>query len=85
MWHVFVVRSKARDALQNYLHALGIGTLIHYPLPPHQQPAYREWNVRTYPITEAIHREVLSLPISPVMSDQQVNAVVTACNAWRGA
>lgn len=85
VWHVFVIRSNARDALQNYLNNAGIGTLIHYPLPPHRQQAYREWNDRSYPITEAIHREVLSLPISPVMSDQQVSSVVSACNAWPGA
>jgi dTDP-4-amino-4,6-dideoxygalactose transaminase len=85
VWHVFVIRTPARDALQSYLNLAGIVTLIHYPLPPHQQPAYREWHSRSYPVTEAIHREVLSLPISPVMSDQQVSAVVAACNAWRGA
>ena len=85
VWHVFVVRAQARDALQEHLNAAGVGTLIHYPIPPHRQPAYREWNARSYPITEQIHREVLSLPISPVMSDAQVGAVVAACNAWRGA
>lgn len=85
VWHVFVVRAQPRDALQSHLNAQGIGTLIHYPVPPHQQPAYREWNARAYPLTERIHREVLSLPISPVMNDAQVSAVVAACNAWRGA
>ncbi|MEQ1774940.1 MAG: DegT/DnrJ/EryC1/StrS family aminotransferase [Burkholderiales bacterium] len=85
VWHVFVVRAKARDALQAHLNGNGIGTLIHYPIPPHQQQAYREWNARSYPITEQIHREVLSLPISPVMSDAQAGAVVAACNAWRGS
>jgi dTDP-4-amino-4,6-dideoxygalactose transaminase len=84
VWHVFVIRTQARDALQSHLHRADIGTLIHYPLPPHQQRAYREWNERSYPITEAIHREVLSLPVSPVMSDQQVDAVIAACNAWPG-
>jgi hypothetical protein len=64
VWHVFVVRAAARDALQAHLNSQGIGTLIHYPIPPHQQRAYREWNERSYPITEQIHREVLSLPIS---------------------
>ena len=85
VWHVFVVRSPARETLQKHLADAGIGTLIHYPLPPHQQPAYREWNARSYPITEAIHREVLSLPISPVMGDAGVSAVVAGCNAWPGA
>jgi len=85
VWHVFVVRAAARDALQAYLNGQGIGTLIHYPIPPHQQQAYREWNMRSYPVTEQIHREVLSLPISPVMSDDQVRAVVDACNTWPSA
>ena len=84
VWHVFVVRSAAREVLQKHLHECGIATLIHYPLPPHQQAAYREWHDRSYPITEAIHREVLSLPISPVMDDGQVRAVIAACNAWPG-
>ena len=85
VWHVFVVRTQARDALQAHLQSRGIGTLIHYPIPPHRQQAYREWNARSYPVTEQIHREVLSLPISQVMNDAQVGAVVAACNAWPGA
>lgn len=85
VWHVFVVRAEARDALQAHLQKQNIGTLIHYPIPPHQQPAYREWNTRSYPVTEQIHLEVLSLPISPVMRDAEVAAVVAACNAWPGA
>ncbi len=83
VWHVFVVRAKARDALQAHLQSQGVGTLIHYPIPPHRQAAYREWNTRSYPVTEQIHREVLSLPISPVMTETQVTAVVAACNTWR--
>lgn len=84
VWHVFVVRAAARDDLQKHLTAAGIGTLIHYPLPPHQQQAYREWNARSYLLTEAIHREVLSIPISPVMRDADVDAVIAACNDWPG-
>ena len=84
VWHVFVVRSPARDALQQHLTATGIGTLIHYPLPPHQQQAYHEWNARSFPLTEAVHREVLSIPISPVMREAEVGAVIAACNAWPG-
>ena len=85
VWHVFVIRCAARDALQKHLDACDVGTLIHYPMPPHQQQAYREWNTLSYLVTEAIHREVLSLPISPVMSEAQASTVVAACNAWRGA
>lgn len=84
VWHVFVVRAAARDALQAHLAVQGIGTLIHYPIPPHRQQAYQEWHSRSYPLTERIHREVLSLPISPVMTDAQVESVITACNTWRG-
>ena len=83
VWHVFVVRTPARESLIEYLSSKGVSTLIHYPIPPHQQAAYHEWNARSYPITEAIHREVLSLPISPVMSDAEVDAVIAACNAWK--
>lgn len=83
VWHVFVIRTPSREALQAHLTAQGVATLIHYPLPPHQQTAYQEWNTRSYPLTEAIHRDVLSLPISPVMSDAEAGAVIAACNAWK--
>lgn len=80
VFHLYVVRAKARDAFQAHLAAAGIQTLIHYPIPPHKQQAYAEWNARAYPLTEVIHQEVLSLPISPVMTDDQVEAVIAACN-----
>ncbi|TCD21220.1 DegT/DnrJ/EryC1/StrS family aminotransferase [Pseudomonas sp. IC_126] len=82
VFHLYVVRTEQRQALQEHLNAAGIQTLIHYPIPPHQQRAYQEWNQRSYPLTEAIHREVLSLPISPVMTDEEVTAVIHACNAF---
>jgi dTDP-4-amino-4,6-dideoxygalactose transaminase len=84
VWHVFVVRAAARDEFQSCLRERGIDTLIHYPQPPHQQHAYAEWNARSYPITERIHREILSLPISPVMNNAQIDSVIAACNDWRG-
>ena len=77
-WHLFVIRSKERDALAERLKLQGIQTLIHYPIPPHHQQAYLEFSDCVLPITEAIHREVLSLPISPVMSSQQTEAVINA-------
>ena len=83
VWHLFVVRSAHRDKLQNYLKQKGIQTLVHYPIPPHQQQAYFEWNKQNYPITEQIHNEVLSLPISPVMSIAAVEAVIDAVNEFR--
>jgi len=82
VFHLYVVRTQQRQQLQEHLSAAGIQTLIHYPIPPHQQRAYQEWNQQSYPLTEAIHQEVLSLPISPVMTDAAVTAVIHACNAF---
>jgi dTDP-4-amino-4,6-dideoxygalactose transaminase len=80
VFHLYVVRTLKRDALHTYLSNTGIQTLIHYPIPPHKQQAYRQLSKKSYPSTERIHQQVLSLPISPAMTDDQVNAVVTACN-----
>lgn len=80
VWHVFVIRSDRRDALQTYLTEHGIQTLIHYPIPPHQQEAYKEWNSLSFPISEKIHNEVLSLPISPVMKEDEVAEIINALN-----
>ena len=82
VWHLFVIRTKDRDKLQEYLKIKGIQTLIHYPIPPHKQNAYKEWNNLSFPITEQIHREVLSLPISPVMSKEEAFCVVQALNEF---
>lgn len=83
VWHLFVARSLHRDALQAHLKGQGIGTLIHYPIPPHKQAAYREWNAASYPIAERIHREVISLPTDISMSDGEINLVIAACNSFR--
>lgn len=80
VWHLFVVCCAERAALQRYLGRHEIQTLIHYPIPPHQQQAYGEWHGVSLPITEAIHQQVLSLPISPGMSQPQVEHVIAACN-----
>lgn len=82
VWHLFVIRTKDRDKLQEYLKIKGIQTLIHYPIPPHKQKAYAEWNHLSFPITEQIHREVLSLPISPVISKEEAFCVVQALNEF---
>ena len=73
-----------RDQLQTYLTENSIQTLIHYPIPPHQQQAYAsaEFYNKSLPTTERIHREVLSLPMSPIMTDSEVQSVVEACNAF---
>ena len=74
-WHLFVVRTPKRDELVEYLAEMGVQTVIHYPIPPHHQTAYPEFSGYSLPITEAIHREVLSLPISPVMERDEVEQV----------
>ncbi|QPF73766.1 DegT/DnrJ/EryC1/StrS family aminotransferase [Roseateles sp. DAIF2] len=82
-WHLFVVRHPEREALQARLAERGIGTLIHYPVPPHRQPAYAElgYGEGDFPIAEAMHREVLSLPLWPGMSEAQVDRVIAAVRA----
>jgi len=82
VWHIFIIRTSHRDQLQQYLTENGIQTLIHYPIPPHRQLAYKEWNKLSFPITEKIHQEVLSLPISPVMRDEEVKKVVEILNNY---
>ncbi|MDD2995034.1 MAG: DegT/DnrJ/EryC1/StrS family aminotransferase [Paludibacter sp.] len=76
VWHLFVIRTARRDELQKYLTENGIQTLIHYPIPPHKQKCYAEWNNLCLPITEKIHNEVLSLPISPVICENEVKEFV---------
>ena len=80
-WHLFVIRHPQRDVLAEHLRQAGIQTMIHYPIPPHQQVAYPELAGLALPLTEAIHQEVLSLPISPVMTAADVEQVLTElCN-----
>ena len=80
VWHVFVVRSKHRNELQKYLSENDIQTVIHYPVPPHKQLAYKEWGHLSFPLTENIHNQVLSLPISPVISDHDIQKVTEVIN-----
>ncbi|SEO50202.1 dTDP-4-amino-4,6-dideoxygalactose transaminase [Flavobacterium sp. CF108] len=82
VWHIFVIRTKERDALQSYLQENEIQTLIHYPIPPHKQEAYKDLNHLSLPITEVIHEEVLSLPISPVMTVDEVSKVIEIINKF---
>ena len=82
VWHLFVVRTENREELERHLKVRDIQTLIHYPVPPHRQQAYREWEQHVFPISEKIHREVLSLPISPVMEDDEIQKVIEAVNAF---
>ncbi len=80
VWHLFVVRCKRRNDLQEYLTNNGIQTLIHYPIPPNKQLAYAEMNHLDFPLTNAIHDEVLSLPISPVLTVDEVGKVIAILN-----
>jgi dTDP-4-amino-4,6-dideoxygalactose transaminase len=82
VWHLFVIRHKDRNSLQKYLFENEIQTLIHYPIPPHKQMAYKEWNALNLPITQQIHDEVLSLPISPVFEKWEVQKVVDCINSY---
>lgn len=83
VWHLFVVRCQRREALRQHLLDHGIETLIHYPVAPHHQPALSAFNQLSFPVTEAIHREVLSLPLSPVIDANELEEVVRAVNAFR--
>ena len=83
VWHVFPVRTERRDEFQAYLTEKGVQTVIHYPIPPHCQPAYTEWHGLKLPITEKIHETIISLPISPVMTDDEVSEVIAAVNEWK--
>ena len=82
VWHLFVIRTQEREKLQDYLTANGVQTLIHYPIPPNKQLAYKELNQLDFPITNAIHDEVLSLPISPVTSEEEVAKVIQLLNSF---
>ena len=83
VWHIFPIFLERRDELQQYLKEKGIQTLIHYPIPPHKQQCYKEWNKLSLPITERIHAQELSLPIGPVIQDHEVKAVIEAINSFR--
>ena len=82
VWHLFVIRTQKRDRLQEYLLHNEIQTLIHYPVPPHKQYAYKEWNHLSYPISEQIHSEVLSLPISAVQTWEDTKKIVEVINEF---
>lgn len=82
VWHIFPVLVDNRNELQNYLSEKGIQSLIHYPIPPHKQQAYAEWNHLSYPITEYIHSHELSLPISPVITKSELSYIVDIINNW---
>lgn len=83
VWHLYVIQTNHRQELVDYLDTKGIQTLVHYPIPPHQQNAYKELKNSSYPISELLHQTVLSLPISPVMTDEEVSYVIETINGWK--
>lgn len=82
VWHLFVIRTMHRDELKKYLFDRGIGTEIHYPIPPHKQLAYSEWKNFSYPITEKIHKEVLSIPLNPRLAENEILQIIECLNAF---
>jgi len=82
VWHVFPVRVPARISFQTHLASQGVQSLIHYPTPPHHQPAYQSWQPLSLPITEAIHREIVSLPMSSILTEEQTAYIVDVVNSW---
>jgi len=83
VFHLFVVQTKKRAQLQSFLLEHGIESQVHYPVPPHQQKAMKDWNALSFPITEKIHQQVLSLPISPVMTLTEADHVIKILNNYR--
>jgi len=81
-WHLFVIRTKDRNSLKSYLESSGISTLIHYPVPPHKQKAFSEWNHLSLPITEKIHHEVLSLPLYPKLPEKDQMFIIETLNNY---
>jgi dTDP-4-amino-4,6-dideoxygalactose transaminase len=82
VWHLFVIRTKNREKLETYLKGKGIQTLIHYPIAPHNQKAYEEWSEDPYPISEQIHKEILSLPLSGVQKLENTKYIVDRLNEF---
>lgn len=82
VWHIFPVFCEHRDALQQYLQRGGVETQIHYPIPPHQQKCYREWSHLSFPITEQIHQQELSIPCHQAMTDEDVNRIIDLLNVF---
>ena len=83
VWHLFVIRVKNRDSFQEYMMSKGIETMVHYPIAPHKQEAYKELNGMSLPVTELLAKEVVSLPISPVITKEQIDCIVSAVNSYR--
>lgn len=82
VFHIFPIRCEQRNDLINYLTKMEIGTNIHYPIPPHKQECYSNWNTFNLPITEKIHKTELSIPMSPCLTSEQIEYVINSINSW---
>lgn len=82
VFHLFVIQTPKRDELQKYLSVNGIQTVIHYPIPPHKQRAYAQWNQEVLPVTEKLHQQVLSLPVDPTMTNDEIKKVIDIINEF---
>ncbi|WZL88713.1 DegT/DnrJ/EryC1/StrS family aminotransferase [Salinimicrobium sp. 3283s] len=82
VWHLFVIQTQKRDYLQHYLEKRGIQTLVHYPIPPHKQLAFREWNHLNFPVTEKMHETNLSLPLGPTLDNSEVSKIINCLNEF---
>ncbi|MGX9457588.1 DegT/DnrJ/EryC1/StrS family aminotransferase [Photobacterium damselae subsp. damselae] len=83
VFHLFVIQTTERDELQNYFENNGVQTVIHYPIAPHKQKAYKDFNNLKLEITETIHNQVISIPISPMMNNKEVDEVITLINNFK--
>ena len=83
VYHLFPVFCDKRDDLHDYLESNGVGTVIHYPIPPHKQECYKEWNGMSFPVTEYIANHELSLPIGPSIKTEEVARVISLLNDFR--
>jgi dTDP-4-amino-4,6-dideoxygalactose transaminase len=83
VWHIFPVLCEHRDRLHQYLMDHGVETQIHYPIPPHKQRCYSDWNLLSFPITEQIHAQELSIPCNQVLTDEEVNHIIELLNCFK--
>ena len=85
VWHIFPVFCERRDELQQYLRENGVETQIHYPIPPHKQQCFKEWNQQSFPITEQIHSQELSIPWHQAMTKEEVDMIIDLLNSFTPA
>lgn len=82
VWHLYVLRTEHRTQFQQYMTENGVQCLIHYPIPPHKQAAYKYWNNMSLPVTELVHKEIISIPMDPTMTEDEVQQVIDVVNGF---